>query len=799
MSRRPMLRPLYALVLLILAVVWTASCSDDPANPGGGFFIDAGGSGSDAIAADASKVDGGTTVDAQGPGVDASSTDASSDAAASRFTIGGTVSGLEGKGLVLSNNGVDLAITSAGAFAFPTTVTKGTAYTVTVKSQPTSPTQTCVVTAGEGTVDNANITTIAVSCTNNTYDVCANVSGLAPNASDGGTGGGGLLTLTNGSDSTTVGTNGEVCFPTKVASGQGFDVKAQNPTNPAQNCVVTGGLGVVVAGKVSTIVVNCAIGAYTLGGTVTSLAGAATLTMRDAVGGALQTTTVNSNGAYAFAAPIKSGQKYDVIVTAQPTAPTQECVVANGVGQITNANVTNVNVTCSTKSYKVSGTVTGLIGTGLVIQNDVANKGGDTIAIKGTGTVPFAFSTPVPSGTFFQVKVLVKPGSPSETCTVTGGAGTIHSADVTGVVVACATDAWTISGTLAVPSGTVTLKNGADTIVRGAGDFVFPTPVLSGESYNVTATPSPGTTCTVANGSGVATTADVADVSVTCVVTAVPVTFSFTGASQTYVVPAGVTSVLIQARGGAGGTGGGLAGTAGGLGGYAEGVLAVTPGETLTIFVGGAGADDVGGFNGGANGGAGAVVGRGGGGGGASDVRKGGSAAGNRVIVAGGGGGGGGSACDEGGSASPNPGGAGGLGGGGDGGNGVSQPNSGGVAGGGFGGVGTVGGGAGVGCGGFLGQPGSASAGESGGVGGAGQTCCCFAGNKSDPSGGGGGGGFLGGGGGGGGSAGTAGCSGNSKGAGGGGAGGTSYIGGVTSGVTTDGVQSGNGEVIITP
>ena len=63
-------------------------------------------------------------------------------------------------------------------------------------------------------------------------------------------------------------------------------------------------------------------------------------------------------------------------------------------------------------------------------------------------------------------------------------------------------------------------------------------------------------------------------------------TFTYTGADQTYVVPTGVTSMRVYLWGAGGG--GGLAG-GGGAGAMVQGVLAVTPGETLTIVVGQAG------------------------------------------------------------------------------------------------------------------------------------------------------------------------------------------------------------------
>ncbi|MFN8714192.1 MAG: T9SS type A sorting domain-containing protein [Bacteroidota bacterium] len=279
-------------------------------------------------------------------------------------------------------------------------------------------------------------------------------------------------------------------------------------------------------------------------------------------------------------------------------------------------------------------------------------------------------------------------------------------------------------------------------------------------------------------------------------------TFNFTGGIQTFTVPCGVTSIFVQtwgAQGGSGATGnsttGPVVGGGGGLGGYAEGFLAVTPGDVINIFVGGQGTTPTGGFNGGANGGSTNA----GGGGGATDIRVGGTAEANRVITAGGGGGGGRGGC-EGSQGPAGAGGNGGVGGGGVGVNGGNSATSGGAAGGGFGGnfgsVQGASGGAGVGCSGFLGAPGVVASSGTGGTGGAGQSCCCFS-FASIPGGGGGGGGQLGGGGGGGGSAGTSGCSGNDKGAGGGGGGGSSYVGGVISGVTNNGIWLGDGQATI--
>src|SRR6187402_1969240 len=69
------------------------------------------------------------------------------------------------------------------------------------------------------------------------------------------------------------------------------------------------------------------------------------------------------------------------------------------------------------------------------------------------------------------------------------------------------------------------------------------------------------------------------------------VTFNYTGAVQTYTVPAGIYAIQIFAYG-AGGGGGGSDDGSGGTGGRGMGIRAVynvTPGAVLKIIVGGGG------------------------------------------------------------------------------------------------------------------------------------------------------------------------------------------------------------------
>jgi len=116
-------------------------------------------------------------------------------------------------------------------------------------------------------------------------------------------------------------------------------------------------------------------------------------------------------------------------------------------------------------------------------------------------------------------------------------------------------------------------------------------------------------------------------------------TFSYTGSAQSFVVPAGVSSVSIKiwGAGGAGSDG------SGGSGAFLKGTLAVTSGQTLTIIVGGGGSFSASAVSTGGYGGGGASGGAyGGSGGGYSGIFSSATLSQANVLALAGGGGGGG-------------------------------------------------------------------------------------------------------------------------------------------------------------
>ena len=372
---------------------------------------------------------------------------------------------------------------------------------MTVKTQPTNKWQTCAVTAGTGNVAAAAVNNVAVTCTTNTFNVSGTVTGLS---------GTGLVLQDNAGDNLAVAANGTFKFATAVASGSGYLVTTlTNPSNASQTCTVTNGSGNIAGADVTNVAVNCVTNTYTVGGTVAGLSGTGFVLQNN--GG--NDLAVTANGAFHFTTEIQSGQTYAVTVKTQPGAPNQACVVTGGTGTVMAGNVVSVSVNCTTDQYTVGGTVAGLAGTGLVLQNNAGND----LPVNANGG--FAFP-PQNDATPYAVTVKTQPSANSQTCTVTNGTGTLAGANYSGVTINCVTNNYTVGGTVSGLTGTVVLTdNGGDALsVSANGTFTFVTSIASGATYAVAVQTNPaGMVCSVTNGSGTVTSANVTSVSVACV------------------------------------------------------------------------------------------------------------------------------------------------------------------------------------------------------------------------------------------------------------------------------------------
>jgi hypothetical protein len=247
------------------------------------------------------------------------------------YTIGGTVSGLAGS-LVLQNNSAgNLTIAANGTFTFATAVSSGGAYAVSVFTQPSG--QSCAVSSGSGNAT-ANVTNIVVTCVNvapTTYTIGGMVSGLN----------GSVVLQNNAADNLTITASGAFTFATAVNSGGSYAVSVL--TQPSgQSCTASNDSGTATA-NVSNVMITCVDvvppATYTIGGTVVGLTSSVVLQNN-----AADSLTLTTNGAFTFATSVASGSTYAVTVATQPAL--RNCVVSNAGGTAT-ANVTNVNVVCS--------------------------------------------------------------------------------------------------------------------------------------------------------------------------------------------------------------------------------------------------------------------------------------------------------------------------------------------------------------------------------------------------------------------------------------------------------------------
>lgn len=168
-------------------------------------------------------------------------------AEAPRFTVGGMVSGLAGTLVLRNNGGDDLTVSANGSFTFATSLPAGSAYNVTVRTQPTG--QSCTVSGALGTVGSGNVTTVNVTCFNLTYSVGGTVSNLL---------GAGCTISLNGGSPLALTANGPFTFPTQLPNGSSYSVAvASQPTGPNQSCTVTNGTGVIAGANVTNVGLNC--------------------------------------------------------------------------------------------------------------------------------------------------------------------------------------------------------------------------------------------------------------------------------------------------------------------------------------------------------------------------------------------------------------------------------------------------------------------------------------------------------------------------------------------------------------
>ncbi len=256
--------------------------------------------------------------------------------AANEFAIEGSITNLKGSDAVLQNSDAQDVTLNPGQSGFKfRTQLAGTSYNVTLKSQPVSPTQTCTVTGGAGTVTGP-VTTISIACVSALFPVGGSVSGLTASGLTLSNNGGAPLAVPSGATSFTF---------AGVESGTSYSIKiATQPSG--QTCIVNNADGGVFDAPITTVQVVCVTGGsplITLSGDVSGLGNSG---LQLSLNGGAPLSV--AGGASAFAFPptaLKAGDAYDMVVVKMPT--NTSCNVVRGRGVIVGTNnVTNLGLNC---------------------------------------------------------------------------------------------------------------------------------------------------------------------------------------------------------------------------------------------------------------------------------------------------------------------------------------------------------------------------------------------------------------------------------------------------------------------
>jgi RNase P/RNase MRP subunit p29 len=366
--------------------------------------------------------------------------------------------------------------------------------TTTVTSQ-VAPNVTQIKAAAS--VDDAKtVMTATISQSVNIYSIGGSISGLTASG----------LVLANGvgTVSPSSGAN-SFTFSSRRASGASYAVTVQsNPTG--QVCTVSNGAGSVGSQSITNVSVSCSNTPGALGGTISGLTTSG-LVLKN---GSDELTVTSGSSTFQFSSTVADAATYSVTVKTQPTGKT--CSVSSGSGTMVSAGITNVQVTCSSNSYSISGSISGLTTAGLKLKN-----GAEVLTVS-SGATTFGFSNSVAYGGTYSVSIDTQPTG--HTCSLSNSSGTMGAVNLSAVQVTCSINAYSLSGSISgLNASGLKLKNGSEvlTISSGATTFAFSTNIAFGGSYSVSVDVQPnGLSCLVSNASGTMQTNSVSNISISC-------------------------------------------------------------------------------------------------------------------------------------------------------------------------------------------------------------------------------------------------------------------------------------------
>jgi hypothetical protein len=325
----------------------------------------------------------------------------------------------------------------------------------------------------------------------------------------------------NGGNDLSVTASGSFTFSTALAAGSAYNVTVKtSPTG--QSCTVAGGTGTVGSANVTNVAVACSTSSGTATDNFNRANGALGSNWTGTSDGALTIASqVVKGGNGAYSGDVRTSETYTSDQSSQVEVTSTQLSGGQWIGPAVRAasggknlylgiyfwnsgspqlmlfKRTNGSWTQLGSSYPVSAlpastqlTLTAVGSTITFLQNGTARITATDTSLTGGAPGIMAYGTGTADN--WAGASLGTPGT------------------------------YSVGGTVSGLSGTVVLQNngGDDLSVSSAGSFTFPAALGNGAAYSVTVKTSPsGQTCSVANGSGTVSSANVTSVAVTCATT----------------------------------------------------------------------------------------------------------------------------------------------------------------------------------------------------------------------------------------------------------------------------------------
>ena len=416
------------------------------------------------------------------------------------FNVGGSVAGHLGQVTIsYTDNDTDtrqVNVTQEQSDFIFEDVLDGTSYTINaVIDQSTG--QTCQVINAASSLNGSNISNVNVTCSNlPTYAIGGTVNGLT----------GTLLLRNNGVDDLSVSSNGEFEFTAQLGQGENYALEIINqPANQVCSFADGGDSGSVQTSNITSIAITCTdIISHALTTTISGLAANASLDMT--INGV---TTSRTNGSVLQS--VLDNTEVSIATNNVPAG--YSCSVAAYTSPIITAQTVAFN--CSQNSYQVTGTVEGLQGTDQVSIVLAGQAAQIYSALNNTLNISLAHGNSLAVSSDDSLKY---------SCAIQGGNIPSVTATINNLVVLCDAPVYTVSGSVAQHTSTVTVtyddQYGEPTsqqVLAGTTDFEF-TGIFNGADYQITSSIDASTnqSCPGSNTSGMVNNLNISNVSFGC-------------------------------------------------------------------------------------------------------------------------------------------------------------------------------------------------------------------------------------------------------------------------------------------